>query len=181
MWSSNKPFNSLKGKQILAVIKLIPEVVKFIDSTFMETPFLLNLCSGLTLWKSISKFIHTTSIIMKGDKDEEIQAKTKIYEEEISNFNKNLVLFYDHGAKCFLTKKDIGDCETFYMHTLRYYLSPIVDDTWKRYQLGTGIFTMQGFERRNKESKGIFNTHTNKKVNQLKQCIHQLYDIFHYN
>ena len=87
-------------------------------------------------------------------------------------------LFYKYGAESFLSKKSIGDCETFYMHTLRFYIPKIVDDTWKRFQLGIGIFTMQGFERRNKESKNIFVNHTNKKGNQVKQSMQRLWDIF---
>lgn len=30
----------------------------------------------------------------------------------------------------FRTKKD-GDSETFYLHTLRFYMLDIIDDTWK--------------------------------------------------
>ena len=49
-----------------------------------------------------------------------------------------------------MTKKEEGDCETFYLHTIRFYMPDIVDDTWKKYYFGVGVFTMQGFERRNK-------------------------------
>ena len=37
VWSANKPFTSLKGKQILAFIHLIPTVVIFINDMFVET------------------------------------------------------------------------------------------------------------------------------------------------
>ena len=66
------------------------------------------------------------------------------------------------------------------MHTLRYYIPLIVDDTWNKYQLGTGIFTMQGFERRNKESKNIFRCNTNKRDNQVLQSMKRLWDVFYY-
>ena len=94
------------------------------------------------------------------------------------NSKKHLNLFYKHGHNSFLTKKTEGDCETFYMHTLRFYLAPIVDDTWQRFQLGIVLLTMQGVERRNKESKNIFTCHTNKKGNQVKQCMYRLWDRF---
>ena len=48
--------------------------------------------------------------------------------------------------------KEYND-NTFYFHYLRYYLSKIASLTFKRHKLGISIFTMQRFERRNKESK----------------------------
>ena len=66
------------------------------------------------------------------------------------------------------------------MNTLRYYLPIIVDDTWNKYQLGTVIFTIQGFERRKKESKNIFRSNTNKQGNQVLQCMKRLWDVFYY-
>ena len=42
---------------------------------------------------------------------------------------------------------------SFYFHCLRFYLPKIAEDTFTKHRLGLGIFMMQGFERRNKESK----------------------------
>ena len=67
------------------------------------------------------------------------------------------------------------------MHTLRYYMPHIVDDTWKRVHLGCGVFTMQGFERRNKEAKRVFTNHTNNRGNIVVQCMHRLWNHFYYN
>ena len=153
VWSSNKPLSSLKGKQIMAFIALIPEVVDFLQTQFEDTSFLTHLGGGLSTWCELSRFIHLTFPFNKDDSDDVRIEKTSLYEEEIVSFKANLQIFYMHGSKSFLTKKNIGDMETFYMHTLRFYLPKIVDDTWERYRLGIGIFTMQGFERRNKESK----------------------------
>ena len=180
VWSANKPFTSLKGKQILAFIKLIPEVIAFIESKFMETEFLSNLSSGLYLWENISCFIHKSLIWNKMDTEEVFREKKMQYEDDIVEFKNNVMLFYKYGAQSFLTKKSVGDCETFYMHTLRFYIPDIVDDTWERFQVGIGIFTMQGFERSNKESKNIFRNHTNKRGNQVLQCMQSLWDLFNY-
>ena len=46
--------------------------------------------------------------------------------------------------------------ETFYLHTLRYYITNIIKHTYDTYELGVGIFTMQGSEHRNKESTKNF-------------------------
>ena len=84
---------------------------------------------------------------------------TKAEQDECEdNYNKLLISmkntirqFYVHAAKSFMTKVDTGDKETFYMHALRHYTMKHAQDTWSKYKLGVGIFTMEGFERRNLE------------------------------
>ena len=51
------------------------------------------------------------------------------------------------------------------MNALWHYTIKHAQDTWKKYKLGVGIFTMEGFERRNIESKQVVRNHTNKKDN----------------
>ena len=46
----------------------------------------------------------------------------------------------------------IDDNETFYLYSLMLYSPSITKSTFKENQLGLGIYTMKGFERRNKES-----------------------------
>ena len=60
---------------------------------------------------------------------------------------------YEIVGNTLLTRSDStkGKHETFYWHTLRYYMLPMIEDTYKT--LGIRIFTMQGFECRNKETK----------------------------
>ena len=53
IWSSYKPLTSMKGKYILSFIKLIPKVVSFIKTQFMDTCVLENLTPGLCLWWKI--------------------------------------------------------------------------------------------------------------------------------
>ena len=48
-------------------------------------------------------------------------------------------------------------------------------DTWSKYKLGVGIFTMEGFERINLESKQSVRNHTNKKDNITVQSCNKLY------
>lgn len=55
--------------------------------------------------------------------------------------------------------------ETFYLHVLRFYLPVIAEYTWDNYRLGLGVYTMQGFECRNKESKKDLRRLTNKRGN----------------
>ena len=62
------------------------------------------------------------------------------------------------------------------MHALRHYNIKHAQDTWTKYKLGVGIFTMEGFERRNMESKQVVRNHTNKKGNIILQSAKKLYE-----
>ena len=140
VWRENRKFTSLKGKQVRDFIAIIPEVVAFIKKKFVESHLIKNLCGGLILWKKISQFIHRTK------SHDGIQ-----YEKDIIEFKTHVKEFYKYGSGSFLSKKNVGDKETFYiMHILRFYIPVIVDNTWKTFKLEVGVFTMQGFERWNK-------------------------------
>ena len=82
------------------------------------------------------------------------------------------------GASTFLTKNQPGDRETLYNHVVWGYLPQMACETWQKHNLGIGIFTMQGFERRNKESKNCFRRFTNKRGNTNLQNLKRLWDVF---
>ena len=83
--------------------------------------------------------------------------------------------------KLFFTKKDTGDLENTYSHVLRFYLVRHAKITWDQHKLGLRIFSIQGFERRNKESKNKYRRFTNHKHNACVQNLRQLYNIFEYD
>ena len=90
---------------------------------------------------------------------------------------------YTIGGKTFLTEdvtKPGGD-ETFYMHCLRFYMPKLAKETLEKHKLGLGIFTMQGFERRNKESKNTLKRFCNGKGNILSPNLARLFDVFYFN
>lgn len=91
VWESNRPFSSLKGKEILAFINLIPDIVSFIEERFVDNSFLMNLCGGLSLWKNISEFLHVTTV----------DDNTK-YENQIVQYKIELSNFYSHGEMSFI-------------------------------------------------------------------------------
>ena len=66
-----------------------------------------------------------------------------------------MTIFYDVGAKSVLTNNNEGDAETIYMHVARYYIPKLARELFEKYGVGIGIMNMQGYERRNKESKNI--------------------------
>ena len=83
-----------------------------------------------------------------------------------------------------LTKKpvssdgNIGNVETFYSHTFRFYLPQIADEILENNNLGVGILTMKGFERRNKESKNTLWRFSNGLENIVIGNLKRLWDIF---
>ena len=161
------------GAELLLFITNSPKIVAFLKSTFEDTDTLKDLCEGLELWQKITPFLVITTI---KNIDE--------YNELKKKFVSNLKKFYTIGGISFLTKKsissnrNIGNDETFYMHTLRFYLPRIADETLEKHNLGLGIFTMQGFERRNKESKNTLRRFSNGIGNIVIGNLKRLWDIF---
>ena len=66
------------------------------------------------------------------------------------------------------------------MHTLRFYLPQIAEQTFEKFGLGLGIFTMQGFEQRNKESKNTLSRFSNGNGNTLIANLKRLWDVFQF-
>ena len=104
------------------------------------------------------------------------------YERRMAEFLGNIKLFYEVGGRTFLTKSsaDIGGDETFYLHCLRFYMPRIAKETLEKHNLGLGIFTMQGFERWNKESKHTLKRFCNGKGDILKPNMKRLFDVFYH-
>ena len=68
-------------------------------------------------------------------------------------FESDVRSLFKHGKVTFLLHENVS----FYFHCLRFYLPQIARHTFDNHGLGLGIFTMQGYERRNKESKNTIN------------------------
>ena len=78
------------------------------------------------------------------------------YEENLIQFKDNIKEFFENAKDTYIMKKNkkmSGNNETFYLHALRCYFPQLATKLFEKYCMGLGIFTMQGFERRNKESK----------------------------
>ena len=98
----------------------------------------------------------------------------------MSAFNKSLKQFYEHGKFTFLTKNCPEDDKTFYMHCLRFYLPQKAKETIEEFNVGLGVFTMQGFEQRNKESKNALKRFSNCKGNICISNVKRLFNVFEY-
>ena len=150
-------------------------ITSFLDSHMdSNTPIVKDIIDFLTLWVKIFRFLGIT-YVNEGEEDE--------YYERISTFNTNLKLFYRIGRRTFLSIPGTtsGTSETFYMHALRFYIPRIVTETFERHHTGVGVFTMQGFERRNKESKNCMKRFSNNKGNTMVNNMKRVWDIFEYD
>ena len=105
------------------------------------------------------------------------------YVQQMDTFESNVKEFYDTGSRTFLGVNGTtdGKGETFYSHALRYYMPGIARKTYKRHRLGVGIFNMQGFERRNKESKNCMKRFSNNKGNVLVNNMKRLWDVYEHD
>ena len=171
VWNYNWEFSSYLGHELLNFIENAKTIKKFLNTNFVKTQLLKDLYNSLLIWKKITPFFTITTI-----------DDTTKYEQDMNNFVENVKKFYDIGKRSFMTKtqKKVGGDETFYLHCLRYYMPKIAKDTLDKHKLGLGIFTMQGFERRNKESKNTLRRFCNGKGDILSPNLKRLYDVFHY-
>ena len=146
VWRLNKPFTSFVGAQLLQFIENIPAIITMMEVSFeVNNEHIRDICEGLQRWLDITPFLVITIIDDKAK-----------YKSDLEKFESNLKKFYIVGAKTFLTDKVKGDRENLYSHCLRYYLPKIAHELFELHGVGLGVFTMQDFERLNKEPKNTF-------------------------
>ena len=169
IWNLNKLFQSFIEYELLAFINNTQIIVSFLRSKFHRTNELDNFCQGLEIWESITPFFVISTI-----EDKEVYKK-------LLDFNTYVKLFYDAGKINVLTKHSIGNNETFYLHCPRYYLTQTAKETFEEHNLGIGIFTMQGFERRNEKAKNTMKRFSNNKGNVVVANVKKILDVYHNN
>ena len=169
-WNLEKKFTSFVGNELLCFIKNTSKIVEFLEENFQNTETLSNLCKGLLLWEKISPFLVITQI-----------EDVAIYEKQLEDFIVNVKEFHKIGVQSFLTKDkgNPGGDETFHMHVLRFHVPKIARTTLDEDGCGVGIFTMQGHERRNKDSKNTLRRFCNGKGDILKNNMNRLCDVCH--
>ena len=126
---------------------------------------------SLELWPNFLKFVTHYDVGVGVD-----------YHQLIEQYEENVQDLYECGAVSFLTVRGgkVGSRETAYFHVLRCYIPLIASETYNDFRCGMGLWTMQGFERRNYESKTIARNFTNKKGKWLVQVIKRLWDATHW-
>ena len=69
-----------------------------------------------------------------------------------------------------------GYDEPFDMHCLRCYIPRIARTAFSDHRLGVGVFNMQGYERRDKETKRALACHCNEQGTVHKKLLNRLFD-----
>ena len=171
VWTNEKKFSSFLGNELALFVATIDGILDFLKSNFIEASTILDICQALSLWKKIFKFLGVTYV------EDEVN-----YNDQLKEFEADVTEFYSVGKRSFLTKHgQVGSEETFYTHALRYYMPRIAKLTYERHRTGVGIFTMQGFERRNKESKNCIKRFSNNKGNVVVTNVKRIWDIFNHD
>ena len=175
LWRLNKPVTQLLGVKIKAFIFKFPEIATLMrsrESGLRQTEEIVSFAKALDLWYSIEHHLKRAKVT-KEEVDE--------FPSVLEKFETNIISFYECGTDTFLSGNEVGEDETFYIHTLKYYILARARKTWKDHKCGIGVFTMQGFKRRNKESKNILRQFNNMKNQMLSQILKQFWDSFFYN
>ena len=170
MWRSEDPLSRFREKELAKFTENAKELAEWAEKEKLfgkSDVSWTNFCTALKLWPDLYKFL--------------VKAKVgKNYLKEVKVFEKNAELFYEAGKKSFLSEgTDIGSKETSYIHVLRFVTGPLAKLTFKRQGVGIGVFTLQGYERRNQESKYVlFLRHTNKLYDFVAQILRRLTENF---
>ena len=168
VWRNKKNFSSFVGNEIAIFVANIGLIQDFFQENLVQTNEIKDFMKALGLWRKIFKFLSITYI------------ERNTYLNKMDQFEVELKRFYDAGSRTFLSTHgtENGMEETFYCHALRYYIPDITRLTYERHSLGVGIFNMQGFERRNKESKNCMKRFSNNKGNIVLNNMKRLWDVF---
>ena len=178
VFESNKPISIYQGKDLYKFIDLSNDIETFFESNFVSTTYSSNITKCLSLWNKISHTLRRCTIFSIDDDNDTKTRLIKEYIDEMNGFEKLVQDFYKYGCSTFLSCNDSSEQETFYLHALRFYMPKFMKETWKTHRLGVGVFTMQGMERRNQESKKALQNHTNNRGNIIVQNLMKLYGNF---
>ena len=106
------------------------------------------------------------------------------YQKVIESFKLKIKQFETAAENTILLSQSATDAEgcneNFYTHALIRYLVPIMQTTFDTYNMGLGIYSMQGVERRNKESKNCAKRFSNYRGNLCISTMNRLFDVFFY-
>ena len=166
-WNNKIKLTVFKGNDLILFACNTAAIVDFLNDKLYKTQELKNLCGGLLVLPKITKFLSMARI-----------QNASLFEKILKDFKENVEKFFECGKMTYL--KNLED-ESFYFHCLRYYVPSIAEITYKRHKVGIGIFTMQGFERRNKESKNVirkFTSYNRKSEALLTNTLQRLLMVF---
>ena len=138
-------------------MKFVEDVNNLVSSTKTEhehSACLNHMCQLLVLLPVLSEF-------WKKVETESCSSCMEDAKEHENNVNE----FYHHGSFAIFANSTLGDGETFYCHVSKHWVPRLAKWTVSDLGCGVGLWTMQGFEHRNKQSKHSHSHETNGKGN----------------
>ena len=177
----NKNLAVMHGEQIEQYLQLIPNIIRFLQTKLAPTMTLSHIITLLTYYPLLDKFLRITKVIDTNSSLEEQDKQKNDYELKIIEFKNNLLIYKKAAAQTILSKNAIGDSENFYSHVLFNYYPKLIIKVWNEYKVGVGVFNLQGFERRNKESKNAAKCFYNGKHNICTQTMNRMHDHWYYS
>ena len=148
-----------KVKDFNCALKAYTKVTKMLGNIYIDN------------YDDVKIYIEDSTLNNLSSKDDVAQAFSLAYKSAMKQF-------YDASMESFLTGASEGDGETFYVHTITFYMPGIIDNTYMKHKLGSGIWSMEGFEYKNAQSKRAVYTHSNRRGNLPAQSLVHLYLIF---
>ena len=97
--------------------------------------------------------------------------RNQIASRMIHEFERLSNELYRAGMNTYLSDLVMGDHETFYAHAMKNYFVAILKITYRKYGLGLGVFTMEGFEAINYSTKQILRNRSNHRGNICAQSM----------
>ena len=184
-WLTGDGVARLKGVHIKEFVKRTNDVTALLSSICLPHE-VEHINAALKAYEKMSKilsfvFIDEYEAVKDFLQDSLLNGSSP--KEQIANYmsetyKKYAKEFYNAGIKSFMTNAIVGDGETFYIHNLFFYMPSIIEDTYKKHKLGPGVWSMEGFEYKNAQSKQAVYTHSNCKGNLPAQSLAHLYLIY---
>ena len=156
-FKNGEVYSRIDGSYVKKFIMRCNVLVDMINSTYRSNSYIKNFIELLKLLPSL--YVFQTEVTFNS---------YDLYLKEIDTYVKNIVLFYKYGKNTIFTNTYINDRETFYLYCAKYHVPRIARNILDMLGCGVGIWIMQGFEHRNKESKFVYSNKTNGKGNYCK-------------
>ena len=162
-WTNKYSFSKFQGKELNCFVNNNKAIIDFLKKSFILTEDIESYIEALGILPRVFKFLSTTYIKNK-----------ESYKSQLKQFHCDVKAIYKCGRHTYLR-----DDEPFYFHCMRFYMPVIAEETYQKHQLGVGVFNMQGFERRNKESKTfLFNYSNNRNEKLLNNNMKRLLQLY---
>ena len=184
-WLTGDGVSRLKGFHIIEFVKRTNDITALLSSICLphEVEHINTAFKAYEKMSKILSFVFIDEYEAVKDFLQDSLLNGSLPKEQIANYmsetyKKYAKEFYNAGIKLFMTNAIVGDGEIFYIHNLSFYMPSIIEDTYKKHKLGPGVWSMEGFEYKNTQSKRAVYTHSNRKGNLPAQSLARLYLIY---